>query len=488
MNRIPALSLQALLCSTALAALPASAQSLNPKDAYAVLESFITGAGGALTAGPMTREGEAVIAPGAVLRLGSHLEARFESLWFLPEGAEVAIQPVGNVTVTASGGGGAPRVFTIDPEGSFLLGLTEADMSLGLAFARLTAYDSAAPQGSETPAMTFTGLTGRLGLTLTEPHRVEATLRADGLDYDITMSDPAIQMTQHAVSRTRDLALDLTVEGLRAFVTDPGWVARAFADGFAVRTTMAAGRSESDIDQTMSGTRTLIRSVVESSTAEGTLADGMLSVSTAADGIEMGVEVPGAMGGQGSLARMAMGLEMPVIATPDDRRFGLSMALQELRIDPQLLAMIGAGGFAEDAASAELDVSGQGRWLVEITDDPDPSGQPIDFSSFTLGSLALRLGTGALTGSGSFALAPGALARAGDGPPEGEGSFTFDLVGGEALLNRLTAAGLLPAEQQFAARGFLGVLGRPVGEDHLRSEIVIRPGGQITVNGAPVPF
>jgi hypothetical protein len=31
-------------------------------------------------------------------------------------------------------------------------------------------------------------------------------------------------------------------------------------------------------------------------------------------------------------------------------------------------------------------------------------------------------------------------------------------------------------------------LGRPVGADHLRSEIAIRPGNVITVNGAPLPF
>ncbi|VAW03775.1 hypothetical protein MNBD_ALPHA07-1000 [hydrothermal vent metagenome] len=71
-----------------------------------------------------------------------------------------------------------------------------------------------------------------------------------------------------------------------------------------------------------------------------------------------------------------------------------------------------------------------------------------------------------------------------DGIPRPDGSLEFRLQGGNALLDQLAAANLLPAEQAVGIRMILSLLCQPgKGEDNLTSRIEMTPEGHIIANG-----
>jgi len=479
------------LLAFALAA-PANAQPLSTKDAWDVLASFVSGAGGSLTTTGLQREGAALLAPHAVLRMGEALELRFDTIRLEPRGDDVAVIPSASFGAVSNWGQpGERRDYAIAHDGSLLLSADLERAGLELDFSSFAVTKTAATRNgepiTESFSMVLSGLAGRLGMTLEEPISLRGDLRASGMDYDFTMASHPIPMTQTARSRTEDLRISISVDGLRRFETTPGWVRRAFAEGLSARARFENGRSESHVEQEVFGNRTVFAGIVAGSDGEIVVADGMLTVEGEAENFVMDIEMM-EVAGAATLGRLGMGMEMPVVSGPDNRPFRMALTLDEVSLAAPLLAMFGAEGFAEDQLSATLDVQGNGRWLIEITDNPDTDDIPFDFSSFELNSLGVRIGDSALTGEGQFTLAPGSFGAATEGIPEGEGDFVFELRGGDALLGRLAAAGLIPPDQQFLARMMMNALGRSVGEDHLRSEVAIRPGGQLTVNGLPLPF
>lgn len=483
----------ALACALfPLAAAPAQAQALAPKDAWEVLTAFLAGTGASLTTPGLRREGDAIVAPAVRLQAGEALELRFDSIRLEPRGAEVAVIPAPRFgMVSTIGMPGERRSYEFSHDGEFVLGATDARAGLALSFARLAVTKTDATRDGrpidERLELVLNGLVGQLELTLAEPVSLQGALRVAVLDQDQRVNADPLPMVQEVRGRTEALEIRLAAAGLRRFDTQPGWMRQAFADGLRFEVSLTSGRSESWIDQTFAANRTRMQAVVGSATSEFTLADGVLAVRGEGQGFDIRGQMMG-IDGAASMARMDVGIEMPMIATPDNRPFRISMALEELAVAGPVLARIGATSFADDRLSAALDLQADGRWLVEITENPDPQEPPFDLAGLTLNRLSARLGTADLTGAGSLRLAPGAFAEGAEGVPEGEGDFTFELRGGDALLGRLAAAGLIPPDQQFMARMILAGLGRPVGEDHLRSEVAIRPGGQLTVNGLPLPF
>ena len=156
---------------------------------------------------------------------------------------------------------------------------------------------------------------------------------------------------------------------------------------------------------------------------------------------------------------------------------------------PLFLSLFGAGQFAGDRATITVDVGAQGRLLQEIGPNfGESDAPPFDISSASLDDLRLQVGDSAFTGSGAVTLIGGIMGQIGRERPNADGRFLFDLVGGERLLTRLQAMGIVPQDQLFFVRMMMNGLSRPIGDDHLQSEVVLQPGGGITVNGAPLPF
>lgn len=178
-------------------------------------------------------------------------------------------------------------------------------------------------------------------------------------------------------------------------------------------------------------------------------------------------------------------VEMPMIATDDARPFGLSMDIEGLQVSDTLWSMIDpTGGLPRDPADIALEIDGMGNWDVELLDPEamataEMSGEmPGEVQSIDLSRLLLSVAGAQLTGTGSFQFNNSTM------PPQPFGKVNLELLGGNGLLDKLVAIGILPEDQAMGARMMMGLFARPGnGPDALVSEIEVKEDGSILANG-----
>jgi hypothetical protein len=295
-------------------------------------------------------------------------------------------------------------------------------------------------------------------------------------------------MRQAGEADIEDLRLELTGSELDMLSDEDNMLSAAFDAGFALRLALTSGRSVGRSEQDLGGMQIAVNSVAGASDLLVDISDGALLLETNARDGEIGGGT-GPMQGQVGFERLALSLGLPLIATTEDQPVHYSLELNGLAPSAETLGLVGAQDFAGETVSLALGLSANAHLTQDFGPDFDePDEPPFDVSQVRLDRLDLSVGDARLSGNGAFTFLGGLLASIDADAPNGNGDFVFDLIGGDALLTRLSALGLVPQDQQFFARMMMNGLGRPVGEDHLRSEVTIRPGGAITVNGAPLPF
>lgn len=111
------------------------------------------------------------------------------------------------------------------------------------------------------------------------------------------------------------------------------------------------------------------------------------------------------------------------------------------------------------------------------------SEMPGELNSLTLNNLTLR-GVGAeITGTGAFTFDNADELPFLPGMPRPTGKANFALNGINGLIDTATQMGLLPPDQAMMPRMMLGMIGVPVGDDMLTSEVELNNSGQLLVNG-----
>ena len=69
------------------------------------------------------------------------------------------------------------------------------------------------------------------------------------------------------------------------------------------------------------------------------------------------------------------------------------------------------------------------------------------------------------------------------GTPKPLGAVDMQLVGGNALIDKLVGMGLVPEDQAMGARMMMGLFAVPTGEDQLTSKIEFKEDGGVYANG-----
>lgn len=359
------------------------------------------------------------------------------------------------------------------------------DMVEATFFARAGALDA----DRVTLRLGLDALYGALEMGLGPEVDLTGELHAEALLFAQSwLQGPAGQMgvSRRETAEVDDVTVRLRMDGLEVFSDSPAQLAEIFERGFSLQMDYVAAGSRSSSHQDIAGQIIRFDSTTGPSDSVLAMADGVLSVRGNAADFRLHGAFAGIEGGF-SADRMAAGFEMPLVPSAAPGRFGLMMEIEGMQVSEESLAMLGAQAFAGETADAEIEVVAEGRWMVDLAEAETADDLPLDIAAVRLDRFALRLGQATLEGSGRFEPTPGVQTPA-DAFPMGEGTFTFNLQGGEALLDRLGREGILPPDQQFLARMILGALGRRVGDDQLQSEVSILPGGQIRVNGLPLPF
>ncbi len=162
--------------------------------------------------------------------------------------------------------------------------------------------------------------------------------------------------------------------------------------------------------------------------------------------------------------------------------------LRDLKLNDGLWSLFDAAGvFPRDPITLELKLTGDAELGFDLlTTDPEDWEElenPGKIYGLNLDTLLVQAVGAKLTGSGAFTFDNDDLETL-DGFPRPMGSALFNLVGANALLDKLPQTGLIKAEDLLPVRMMMGMFTQPGdGEDSLKTEVEVNEQFHVLVNG-----
>lgn len=191
-----------------------------------------------------------------------------------------------------------------------------------------------------------------------------------------------------------------------------------------------------------------------------------------------------------SADKIGTSVQMPLQKSTDDQDFGLSLSLDDFTMSDVIWSLFDPSRqLPRDPATLLVDLSGKAKVLFDFLDPAQATvlektgAAPGELNALTLNTLELDAAGAKLTGSGDFTFDNSDLTSF-DGLPRPLGGLDLTLTGGNGLLDKLVAMGLLPDEQAMGARMMMGLFAVPGGApDTLNSRIEVNPEGHVLANG-----
>lgn len=188
------------------------------------------------------------------------------------------------------------------------------------------------------------------------------------------------------------------------------------------------------------------------------------------------------------MGRQGFNLNAPVLKSEEPQDFSFGLTMGDFTMSDMIWSIFDpAGQLPRDPVTLDLDIAGKAKLDVDYL-DPETAAQigtdaPGEVQELTINKLLLDAVGARLEGSGAVTLDNTDTSTV-PGMPKPVGSVSFALSGGNALLDKLVAMGLLPQDQAMGARMMMGLFAVPGTEpDTLNSEIVFTEDGQILANG-----
>ncbi|MEJ6395783.1 DUF2125 domain-containing protein [Gymnodinialimonas sp. 2305UL16-5] len=224
-----------------------------------------------------------------------------------------------------------------------------------------------------------------------------------------------------------------------------------------------------------SGTTASNFSISENGFAFGTDAEDLLLRMASPD---LPVPIDGSLGG------LTMAMDVPLSAADDPQDVTTRLAIEDLELADGIWGLFDPGAaIPRNPATAILDITGQVLISTDLMgiNPEELIAPPGELRSMNVNELRLSVGGAELTGDAAMVFAPDQI------EPVPEGTANLELSGGNALLDALINAGLVPAEQGAFVRGMANVFARPgAAADTLESTIEFGADGSITANGVPI--
>lgn len=177
-------------------------------------------------------------------------------------------------------------------------------------------------------------------------------------------------------------------------------------------------------------------------------------------------------------------IDFPLAREDQPSPFSANLAYEGVTVDESIWAMADpTGAMPHGPATLIMDVSGTVQLFVDIlTMDPNQmSAPPGEIRALTLNNLQVSFGGAELTGVGDLDFVPGQII------PVPVGSVDMRMSGANTLIQTLSSAGLLPAQQAGMVRAMLGMFAVPGNApDTYNSSIEFTAEGGITANGVPL--
>ena len=185
------------------------------------------------------------------------------------------------------------------------------------------------------------------------------------------------------------------------------------------------------------------------------------------------------------IARSELNFAVPVRQSDAVEDFAFGFALEGVSVSDMLWGMFDPNEqLPRDPATLALDLTGKARLLLDFLDPAavagmNPEEAPAEVESLNINTFKVSIAGADLSGDGGFTFNNTA------GPiPQPVGALNLTLTGGNALIDKLIATGLLPEEQAMGMRMMMGLLAVPgSAPDTLTSTIEINEQGHVMANG-----
>jgi hypothetical protein len=299
------------------------------------------------------------------------------------------------------------------------------------------------------------------------------------LSFSLSGAEPDSDSTFTMNGAMRDL--NILSEGFMPDGVDMTDMAAAIGAGFYADVEVSYGAGNYAMEfADVSGTGAL------SSSGDG----GTFYLSMSGDGLEYGLD-----GGRSAASLAVQDLPFPIDFALDSTSFLFSMPISQSD-DPQLFAArIGMAGLTvseqlwqmfDPAAMLPrtpvdllVDLSGSVKLLVNLFDPVAVQSVPLpgELESLDINAVHFAAAGADLSGGGGFSFDNTM------GFPMPKGAVDLRLVGAYALMDKLSAMGLLPSDQVAGFRAMLGLFSVPAGDDVLTSKIEVREDGGVYANG-----
>lgn len=191
-----------------------------------------------------------------------------------------------------------------------------------------------------------------------------------------------------------------------------------------------------------------------------------------------------------AMAESGFNLMMPVSKGDGEQDFAFGFTMGDFTMSDMIWSIFDpTKQLPRDPATIALDLTGKAKLFFDLM-DPEQMAKveqngdaPGELNALNLHSLVVSAAGAELTGEGAFTF-DNSDTTTFDGMPAPTGAIDLKLVGGNGLLDRLIAMGLLPEDQAMGARMMMGLFAVPGdGEDTLNSKIEVTGDGQVKANG-----
>ncbi|MEM8776770.1 MAG: DUF2125 domain-containing protein [Pseudomonadota bacterium] len=332
-------------------------------------------------------------------------------------------------------------------------------------------------------------LAGATTMKVGEQRATEQQIVAEQVNYVFDIVDP--EGGGAIVAKGKIGGLNGTGSATMPLEIDATNMALALADGFDVNAQMTFRDSNGNFQFEEEGETVKVESSSQGGTFDVAMSSGGISYGASSSGAKVfmqGGEIPFPV--EFAMQEAGFNLTMPISQSDEIQDFAFVMKLGGFTMSDLLWALFDAGAqLPRDPATLALDLSGKAKLLFDIMDPEQMAGVeqsgdlPGELNSLNINDLQVSIAGAELLGKGEFTFNNEDLETF-DGFPAPEGAVDLSLVGGNGLLDKLVAMGLVPQEQATGVRLMLGLFAVPgTTEDSLTSKIEVRSDGQVLANG-----
>lgn len=335
--------------------------------------------------------------------------------------------------------------------------------------------------------VTITGINSTTTMKVGEMRSYSQSGAIEALDYDINIDNPQEPVKVMLVGGTTGITFDGSGD-IPTNVADASDMAAMIKAGFAIAGTFNYGAGTTQMNVTDP-------------------ANGDFSATTSSDGgnlgVNMGATALGYTGEQNnlkmsvkvanlpfpvdlSMVKGAFNLGMPLAASEEPQDFVFGLTLGDFVMSDLIWSIFDpTSQLPRDPATVEVGLTGKAKLLIDIMDPEAAAGAdvPGELQTLTVNNILVDAVGAKLEGSGDFTF-DNTDTTTFPGMPKPVGAVNLALAGGNGLMDKLVAMGLLPEEQAMGARMMMGLFAVPGdAPDTLKSTVEFTQDGQVLANG-----